>query len=128
MGDDPGGDGSGRIEGRHGVIYETLEETFEQLDAAVRTSDVVQEIVADKGYHCNLGLLMRAQVGVGTPRSLQGRAFAALDALNALPEGIWLRLAELYRHLLAQWQPNHIPFSIRRPIRLIVRSNSPRLT
>ena len=30
----------------------------------------------------NLGLLMRQLIGVGTPRSLQGRAVAALGALT----------------------------------------------
>ena len=202
-------------------IYETLEETFEQLDATTETSAAVEEIVADKGYHsndvlssidelelrsyiaepdrgrrrwkgkedlqkivygnrrrirgnrgkrmqrqrgerlerpfahqfetggmrrlhlrglpnvlkrlyihacgCNLGLLMRVQVGVGTPRSLQGCAFAALDAPTALPEGTRHRLAELYGRLLAQWLSNHVPFAIRRPSRPILRSEIPQV-
>jgi hypothetical protein len=40
----------------------------------------------------NLGLLMRALVGVGTPRSLQGRAAALLRrvwSLIRLPETLW---------------------------------------
>ena len=74
---------------------------------------------------CNLGLLMRVQVGVGTPRSLQGRAFAALDALTALPEGTRQRLAELYGRFLAQGLSNHVPFAIRRPNRPILRSEIP---
>ena len=37
----------------------------------------------------NLGLLMRQLTGVGTPRSLQGRAVAALEALIALLGRFW---------------------------------------
>ena len=40
----------------------------------------------------NLGLLMRTLFGVGTPRSLQGRAaalFASLGYLIRLPEMLW---------------------------------------
>ena len=40
----------------------------------------------------NLGLLMRQLVGIGTPRSLQGRAVALLRgvwALHRLPETLW---------------------------------------
>ena len=37
----------------------------------------------------NLGLLMRQLTGVGTPRSLQGRAAAAFDALMASLSHLW---------------------------------------
>ena len=37
----------------------------------------------------NLGLLMRQLTGVGTPRSLQGRAVAVLGALIALCSRLW---------------------------------------
>ena len=37
----------------------------------------------------NLGLLMRQLTGVGTPRSLQGRAAAAVDALMASLSHLW---------------------------------------
>ena len=37
----------------------------------------------------NLGLLMRRLIGVGTPRSLQGRLVAALGALLALIRALW---------------------------------------
>ena len=39
----------------------------------------------------NLGLLMRQLTGVGTPRSLQGRAAALLGALIGLLGGLWER-------------------------------------
>ena len=37
----------------------------------------------------NLGLLMRALIGVGTPRSLQGRAVAAWACLRQLTTALW---------------------------------------
>ncbi len=37
----------------------------------------------------NLGLLMRHLTGVGTPRSLQGRASALVEALIGLLSGCW---------------------------------------
>ena len=37
----------------------------------------------------NLGLLMRQLTGVGTPRSLQGRAAAVLEALTAALSRLW---------------------------------------
>jgi transposase len=45
----------------------------------------------------NLGLLMRQLIGVGTPRSLQGRLVAALGVLFALIRALW------------QWIPRHWP-------------------
>ena len=58
----------------------------------------------------NLGLLMRTLFGVGTPRSLQGRAVAVLAVVSALirlPETLWDEIWTAYRpsrslgHLLA---------------------------
>ena len=43
----------------------------------------------------NLGLLMRHLTGVGTPRSLQGRASARLGALIGLLSGCWGACAAL---------------------------------
>ena len=40
----------------------------------------------------NLGLLMRQLTGIGTPRSLQGRATALFGALIGLLGGLWARL------------------------------------
>jgi transposase len=48
----------------------------------------------------NLGLLMRQLVGVGTPRSLQGRVVAVLGCLWALlrcPEVVWDAISTLYQ-------------------------------
>jgi hypothetical protein len=40
----------------------------------------------------NLGLLLRQLTGVGTPRSLQGRAAAVLGALTAALSRLWTRV------------------------------------
>ena len=44
----------------------------------------------------NLGLLMRHLTGVGTPRSLQGRAAARLGALIGLLRGCWGRVRRVW--------------------------------
>ena len=44
----------------------------------------------------NLGLLMRHLTGVGTPRSLQGRAAALLGALIGLLSGCWGRVRRFW--------------------------------
>ena len=44
----------------------------------------------------NLGLLMRHLTGVGTPRSLQGRASALVDALIGLLSGCWGRVRRFW--------------------------------
>ena len=57
---------------------------------------------------CNLGLLMRELVGVGTPRSLQGRASAAHNALAGQHGGVRPRLVALYRRIFVSWPANPI--------------------
>ena len=50
----------------------------------------------------NLGLLMRQLVGIGTPRSLQGRAVVLLGCLGSLmrrPESLWDAIWTLYQPL-----------------------------
>ena len=44
----------------------------------------------------NLGLLLRQQIGVGTPRGLQGRAVAGVWALIGLLVGLWSGLRRLW--------------------------------
>ena len=181
-------------------LFETLEETFDQVESAVGASSVIEEVVADKGYHSNdvlasidelelrsyiaepdrgrrrwkgkkdlqaivyanrrrtrgnrgkrmqrqrgerlerpfahqfetggmrrlhlrecgnvlkrvylqacgfnLGLLMRTLVGVGTPRALQGRDAAFLDALARPHRPPWERLGRAFRRFLARWRQN----------------------
>ena len=57
---------------------------------------------------CNLGRLMRELVGVGTPRSLQGRASAARNALAGQHGGVWPRLVALYRRIFVSRPANPI--------------------
>ena len=49
----------------------------------------------------NLGLLMRQLTGVGTPRSLQGRAAALFGALDA-----WVRIRRLWSPAAPRWSPD----------------------
>ena len=51
---------------------------------------------------CNLGLLLRRLTGVGTPRSLQGRALSALCALIGRLIDRWGRLTRVWG---PQWTP-----------------------
>ena len=44
----------------------------------VRGHDNVRKRVLIQAAACNIGLLLRRQTGVGTPRSLQGRALSAI--------------------------------------------------
>ena len=44
----------------------------------------------------NLGLLMRHLTGAGTPRSLQGRAAALVEALIGLLRGCWGRMRRFW--------------------------------
>ena len=188
-------------------LFETLEETFEQVESALGDSSAIEEVVADKGYHgndvlssidelelrsyiaepdrgrrcwkgkedlqaivyanrrrtrgnrgkriqrrrgerierpfahqfetggmrrlhlrgcrnalkrvyihaCafNLGLLMRTLVGVGTPRSLQGRPAAVLNPSAGSATALWERFTHLLRRILAQWRENRPPFQLR---------------
>ena len=48
----------------------------------------------------NLGLLMRQLIGVGTPRSLQGRVAAVFTALIGLLAELWERARPLWARTL----------------------------
>ena len=61
----------------------------------------------------NLGLLMHTLVGVGTPRSLQGRPAAVLNASAGSSTALWERFSHLLRRILAQWRENRPPFQLR---------------
>ena len=56
---------------------------------------------------CNLGLLLRHLIGVGTPRSLQGRAAALFRALFRPFRDLW--------RLLGRFPPLYVPHSPRTP-------------
>lgn len=61
----------------------------------------------------NLGLLMRTLVGVGTPRSLQGRAAADLNAPASPYAALYERFGDLLRRILANWRANRPAFQLR---------------
>ncbi len=42
---------------------------------------MVRKRVLIQAAACNIGMLLRRQTGIGTPRSLQGRAFSAIFRL-----------------------------------------------
>ena len=58
----------------------------------VRGHENVRKRVLIQAAACNIGLLLRRQTGVGTPRSLQGRALSAIYGLI----GCWERLRRVW--------------------------------
>ena len=68
----------------------------------VRGHENVRKRVLVQAAGCNLGLLLRRLTGVGTPRSLQGRALSAILGLIERLMGLWGRLNGLWR---AKWAP-----------------------
>ena len=54
---------------------------------------------------CNLGLLLRQLIGVGTPRSLQGRAAAVFCALFRWWDGLWGYLRRASRRSPSRFRP-----------------------
>ena len=66
----------------------------------------------------NLGLLMRQLTGVGTPRSLQGRAVTAFSALLALLSHLWSSLSR-------SWSPAPARSVIDRSYDTVSRTSAP---
>ena len=62
----------------------------------VRGHDNVRKRVLIQAAACNIGLLLRRQTGVGTPRSLQGRALSAIYRLIGRWRGCWERLRRVW--------------------------------
>jgi hypothetical protein len=60
----------------------------------VRGHENVRKRVLIQAAGCNLGLLLRRLTGVGTPRSLQGRALSAICGLMGRPIDCWGRLTD----------------------------------
>ena len=58
---------------------------------------------------CNIGLLLRCQTGVGTPRSLQGRVLSVIFRLLG-------RLIDRWRRLTRVWDFKWTPIGTIRPI------------
>ena len=55
----------------------------------VRGHENVRKRVLIQAAACNIGLLLRRQTGIGTPRSLQGRAVSAIWRLIRRLIGCW---------------------------------------
>ena len=68
----------------------------------VRGHENVRKRVLIQAAGCNLGLLLRRLTGVGTPRSLQGRALSAICGLIG-------RLIDCWGHLTGAWGPKWRP-------------------
>ena len=62
----------------------------------VRGRENVRKRVLIQAAACNIGLLLRRQTGVGTPRSLQGRALSAIYGLIGRWRGCWGRLRRVW--------------------------------
>ena len=62
----------------------------------VRGHENVCKRVLLQAAACNIGLLLRHQTGVGTPRSLQGRAISAIFGLIGRWIGVWERLTRVW--------------------------------
>ena len=93
-----------RVRGRRGRRLqrcrgEVVERTFAHMYETggmrrvwVRGHENVRKRVLLQAAACNIGLLLRRLTGVGTPRSLQGRAVSALFGLIERWIGVWARL------------------------------------
>ena len=78
----------------------------------VRGHENVRKRVLIQAAACNIGLLLRHQTGIGTPRSLQGRA---LSAICLLIDRLIDRWGRLRRACGFKWIPT-----------ALVGSNAPR--
>ena len=75
----------------------------------VRGHENVRKRVLIQAAACNIGLLLRHQTGVGTPRSLQGRALSAICRLIG-------RLIDRWGRLTRVWDFKWTPMAPIRPI------------
>ena len=75
----------------------------------VRGHENVRKRVLIQAASCNLGLLLRRLTGVGTPRSLQGRALSAICRRIG-------RLIDRWGPLTGPWGPEWIPAAFIGPI------------
>ena len=66
----------------------------------VRGHENVRKRVLLQAAGCNLGLLLRDLTGIGTPRSLQGRALSAICGLIGRLIDHWGRLTAVWG-----WRP-----------------------
>ena len=101
------GDRGRRLQRRRGELVERpfahQYETGGLRRVWVRGHENVRKRVLIQAAGCNLGLLLRRLTGVGTPRSLQGRALSAiLGLIGRLIIELWGRLTRVWT---AKWTP-----------------------
>ena len=75
----------------------------------VRGHENVRKRVLIQAAACNIGLLLRRLTGVGTPRSLQGRALSAICGLSGRLIDRWGRLTSVWG---SKWRPAAVVGSI----------------
>ena len=110
-----------RVRGRRGRRLqrcrgEVVERSFAHLYETggmrrvwVRGHDNVRKRVLIQAAACNIGLLLRRLTGVGTPRSLQGRALSAICGLIGRLMDPWGRLTSVWG---SKWRPAAVVGSI----------------
>ena len=107
------GDRGRRLQRRRGELVERpfahQYETGGLRRVWVRGHENVRKRVLIQAAGCNLGLLLRRLTGVGTPRSLQGRALSAICGLIARLTALWGRLTASWDF---QWTPAGLVGSI----------------
>ena len=100
------GDRGRRLQRRRGELVERpfahQYETGGLRRVWVRGHENVRKRVLIQAAGCNLGLLLRRLTGVGTPRSLQGRALSAICGLIGRLTALWGRLTASWDF---QWTP-----------------------
>ena len=102
-----------RLQRRRGEVVERtfahMYETGGMRRVWVRGHENVGKRVAVQAAACNIGLLLRHQTGIGTPRSLQGRAVSALCRLVGRLIDRWGRLTRAWGF---KWTPTALVGSI----------------
>ena len=110
-----------RVRGRRGRRLqrcrgEVVERTFAHMYETggmrrvwVRGHENVRKRVLLQAAACNIGLLLRSQTGIGTPRSLQGRAVSAICRLIGRLIDRWGRLTRAWGF---KWTPTALAGSI----------------
>jgi transposase len=102
-----------RLQRRRGEMVERtfahMYETGGMRRVWVRGHDNVRKRVLIQAAACNIGLLLRRQTGIGTPRSLQGRALSSIYRLINRLIDLWGRLTRAWGF---KWTPTALVGSI----------------
>jgi transposase len=110
------GDRGRRLQRRRGELVERpfahQYETGGLRRVWVRGRENVRKRVLIQAAGCNVGLLLRRLTGIGTPRSLQGRALSAILELTGRVIGLLGRLTSVWA---VKWTPVELGHSIAHP-------------